>query len=75
MPEDTLATTRESQVAPALGDLPADVANSSGSLNIGLVLLFVVVVVLIAVQNLWLRRRAEREAQSEAGAAERDAGS
>ena len=60
MPEDTLTETREPQATP----VPDDAADGPAGLNIGLLVLFVVITVLIAVQNLWLRRRAKREAQS-----------
>jgi hypothetical protein len=64
MPEEAVTTTRETQAAPSPGDVPASAASEPGSLNPGLVILFVVIVVLIAVQNRWLRRRAERETRS-----------
>ena len=64
MPEEAVTTTRETPVAPRLGDEQANAASDPGGLNTGLVILFVVIIVLVSVQNLWLRRRAEREARS-----------
>jgi hypothetical protein len=65
MPEDPVTTTRESQVASGFDQGPADTADSSGEFNVWFLLLMVLVVGLVAVQNLWLRRRAEREAKSD----------
>ena len=63
MPEEDVTTTRE---VPAAPDTGAGAPGESGAdgLNVGLAVLFVVIVTLVAVQNLWLRRRAEREARS-----------
>ena len=57
MPEDTIS---ESQATPVFDEFAAEAAEDSGSLNVGFLLLLVVIVALVAVQNLWLRRRAER---------------
>ncbi|MGH0030771.1 MAG: hypothetical protein ACQGVC_13330 [Myxococcota bacterium] len=62
MPEDA-PTTRTEQTQPPPDAYPT--AEAPGGTNLGLVALFVAIVVLVAVQNLWLRRRAEREARGD----------
>lgn len=62
MPEDSAATIESA--AETTSEVPADAAEGSGGLNPLVALLLVVVVVLVSIQNVWLRRRARREAGS-----------
>ena len=65
MPEEATTGSLETRAESVLDDQPGRAAEGPVGLNVGLALLFVVIVVLVAIQNLWLRRRAEREARSD----------
>lgn len=67
MPEDATPTTQETQAAPGRYEPPPEAGEAPPGLNVGLLVLFVVIVVLVVVQNVWLRRRARREGDSDAG--------
>lgn len=61
---DAADTTAETLAAPAAEDAAAP--DDPGAPNLWLAALFALVVALVAIQNLWLRRRAERENASTA---------
>jgi hypothetical protein len=63
MPEELGTSTEALPPLPAHEPEPG-AADDSGALNPWLLLAFVVVAVLVSVQNLWLRRRGVREEQS-----------
>ena len=58
---------RETLAVPS-AELPVGVdAVDDGGFNVGLALLLFAVVVLVCIQNVWLRRRAEREGTAREG--------
>jgi hypothetical protein len=63
MPEELGTSTEELPPLPA-HESGLDPADDSSGLNPWLLFAFVVVAVLVSVQNLWLRRRGVREEQS-----------